>query len=174
MLNVVINEYKDLLCERAFLLKELSVLPVGYISKKTINGKEYCYLQSRQHGKITGSYIKAENIETIENELKRRKRYEAELPNVEKRLSEIREAVKLLDASYLRKTDMLELSIGMDELADATKSKCLTFAEAMTSIEGVPVSKATKEELNNWLSGKTTFLSVFESTLKRYGFPAEV
>ena len=69
---------------------------------------------------------------------------------------------------------MLDLSAGMDEINDLTKNRCVTFADAMTSIEGVPVSKTAKEELDNWLSGKATFISVFESTLKRYGFPVEV
>lgn len=174
MLATITNEYKNLLSKRAFFLKELSVLPNGYISKKNINGKEYCYLQCRTHGKITSVYIKTENVGTIENDLKLRKKYESEFTDIEKRLSEIREAVKLLDSSFIRKLDMLELTVGMDEISSTTKNKCLNFADAMTSIEGVPVSKTAKEELNNWLSGKVTFISVFESTLKRYGFPVEV
>lgn len=174
MLATITNEYKNLLSKRAFFLKELSVLPNGYISRKNINGKEYCYLQCRTHGKITSVYIKTENVGTIEKDLKLRKKYEAELPVIEKRLSEIREAIKLLDSSFIRKLDMLELTVGMDEISSTTKNKCLTFADAMTSIEGVPVSKTAKEELNNWLSGEVTFISVFESTLKRYGFPVEV
>ena len=174
MLEVITNEYKALLSERAFFLKELSVLTDGYISRKNINGKEYCYLQSRVHGKVTSVYIKVENVDSIDRELKLRKKYEAELPGIEKRLSEIREAVKLLDSSFIRKLDMLELSAGMDEIADLTKNRCVTFADAMTSIEGVPVSEEAKEELDDWVSGKATFISVFESTLKRYGFPVEV
>ncbi|MBQ7100238.1 MAG: hypothetical protein IJN81_01295 [Clostridia bacterium] len=174
MLKTITTEYKNLLSKRVFFINELSVLPNGYISKKNINGNEYCYLQCRVHGKVTSVYIKSENVDSIDRDLKLRKKYESELSDVEKRLVEIREAVKLLDSSFIRKLDMLELSAGMDEIADLTKTRCVTFADAMTSIEGVPVSKTAKEELDNWLSGKATFISVFESTLKRYGFPVEV
>lgn len=174
MLENIINEYKTLLLKRASYLKELSVLPTGYISKKYINGNEYCYLQCRVHGKITSTYIKAENIDSIDKELKLRKEYESLLPDIEKRLLEIKEAVKLLDSSAIRKLDMLELTVGMDEIEKTVKKQCLTFADAMTSIEGVPVSKTAQEDLNDWLSGKATLISVFESTLKRYGFPVEV
>ena len=174
MLKTITTEYKNLLAKKIFFINELSVLPNGYISKKNINGNEYCYLQCRVRGKITSVYIKTESVDSIDRELKLRKKYESELSDVEKRLSEIREAIKLLDSSFIRKLDMLELSAGMDEIAYLTKTRCVTFADAMTSIEGVPVSKKAKEELDNWLSGKATFISVFESTLKRYGFPVEV
>lgn len=174
MLATITNEYKDLLSKRVFFLNELSVLSTGYISRKNINGNEYCYLQSRVHGKVTSVYIKAESVDSIDRELKLRKKYEAELHSIEKRLSEIREAVKILDSSFIRKFDLLDLSVGMDEINDLTKNRCVTFADAMTSIEGVPVSKTAKEELDDWLYGKATFISVFESTLKRYGFPVEV
>ena len=44
----------------------------------------------------------------------------------------------------------------------------------MTSIEGVPISDRVKNDLANWKNGNITFLSVFEQTLRRYGFVTEV
>ena len=147
---------------------------MGYFSKKHINGKDYYYLQYRLQNKITSVYIKNETVNKTKKELALRKKYESEISGIEKRLAELKEAVKLLDSSYIRKLDMLELCSGMDKITQSTKNKCITFADAMTSIEGVPISKTTEEDLNNWFSGKTTYISVFENTLKRYGFSVEV
>lgn len=174
MLKSIIKEYENLLVKRDNILENLFLMPAGYVSKKNINGKDYYYLQCRVQGKVTSVYIKNENVDTIEKELSLRKKYESELSDIEKRLFEIKEAVKLLDFSYIRKLDMLELSSGMDKISQSTKNKCITFADAMTSIEGVPASKATKQELNDWLSGKATFASILENTLRRYGFAVEV
>ncbi len=173
MLSAITNEYTELLSRKALILRELPKLPIGYISKKNIKGKEYCYLQTRVHGKITSTYLKTDEAKTAVYELNLRKKYESELPDIEKRISKIKNAVKLLDGSFARKLDMLELCVGMDEMSAAIKSKCLSFADAMTSIEGVPISDSAKNELDKWMNGTATFLSVFESTLKRYGFPVE-
>lgn len=61
----------------------------------------------------------------------------------------------------------------MDELSKNIKQECITFSEAMTSIEGFSASEETKNNLNSWKDGSITFLSIFESTLKKYGFSVE-
>lgn len=174
MIQTIKKEYTDLLKKRAFIMRELSSLPVGYISRKNINGKEYCYLQSRKNGKVTSSYIKAEDAETVSAHLNLRKQYESELANIDQRLSEIENAVKLLDKSDSHFLDLLKLSVGMDDISNRSKQKSVSFADAMTSIEGVPVSDKTRKDVNEWVNGAVSFLSVFEGTLKRYGFPVEV
>lgn len=170
----IINEYTNLLERKVTIQRELSVLPIGYISKKNINGKEYSYLQMRVNGKVNSTYIKNDDVKIITEKLNLRKKYESELPNINLRLAEIEKATKLLNDSLARRLDILKLSIGMDELPQGMKQMCLSFSEAMTSIEGVEVSDTAKQELNNWKNGTASFLSVFESTLRRYGFPVEV
>ena len=68
---------------------------------------------------------------------------------------------------------MLKLTNGMDNISSEEKEKRISFSEAMTSIEGVPVSDRVKSDLANWKNGNITFLSVFEQTLRRYGFVTE-
>ena len=41
----IIFEYKELLASKLEIQQKLSVLPKGYISKKTIGSKQYLYLQ---------------------------------------------------------------------------------------------------------------------------------
>ncbi len=58
------------------LKQELDTLPVGYISKKTINGKVQHYLQWRENGKLKSKYIRKDELETIEQQIARRKELE--------------------------------------------------------------------------------------------------
>ena len=170
----IIFEYKELLAEKLEIEQNLAVLPRGYIYKKTIGGKQYLYLQTRNGDTVESKYIKAEEVEEITNQLSLRKEYESELPEVILRLSKIETAAELLDKALLRKLKVLKLSSGMDSISAEEKEKRISFSDAMTSIEGVPVSDRVKNDLANWKNGNITFLSVFEQTLRRYGFLSEV
>ncbi len=170
----IIFEYKELLATKLEIEQKLSVLPKGYISKKTIGGKRYLYLQTRNGDTVESKYIKAEEFEEITKQLSLRKEYEAALPEILIRLADIETAAELLDKALLRKLKMLKLTSGMDSISDYEKEKRISFSDAMTSIEGVPVSDRVKNDLANWKKGNITFLSVFEQTLKRYGFVTEV
>ena len=170
----IIFEYKELLAAKLEIEQNLSVLPKGYISKKTIGGKQYLYLQTRNGDTVESKYIKAEEAQDITNQLFLRKEYEAELPDILIRLSDIETAAELLDKALLRKLKMLKLTSGMDSISANEIEKRISFSDAMTSIEGVPVSDRVKNDLANWKNGNITFLSVFEQTLRRYGFVTEV
>ena len=169
----IIFEYKELLAEKLEIEQNLAVLPRGYISKKTIGGKQYLYLQTRNGDTVDSKYIKAEEVEEFTNQLSLRKEYEAELPEVSLRLSKIETAAELLDKALLRKLKILKLASGMDSISADEKEKRISFSDAMTAIEGVPVSDRVKNDLDNWKNGNITFLSVFEQTLRRYGFITE-
>lgn len=69
------------------LLKKLDSLPDGYISKKTIKGKVYSYLQYFEEGKIVSKYVPNDKLANLEKKLALRKEIEAE--------------VKELSASYI-------------------------------------------------------------------------
>ena len=170
----IIFEYKELLASKLEIEQKLNVLPKGYISKKTIGGKQYLYLQTRNGDTVESKYIKAEEVEEIAKQLSLRKDYEAQLPEILIRLADIETAAELLDKALLRKLKMLKLTSGMDSISADEKEKRISFSDAMTSIEGVPVSDRVKKDLANWKNGNITFLSVFEQTLKRYGFVTEV
>ena len=170
----IVSEYKKLLDLKFEIEQKLSVLPKGYISKKTIGGKQYLYLQIRNGNTIESKYIKSDEVEKLTKQLYLRKEYEAELPKILSRLADIETATELLNKALLRKLKMLKLTIGMDNISATEKEKRISFSDAMTSIEGVPVSEMVKNDLNNWKNGEKTYVSIFEQTLKRYGFVTEV
>lgn len=61
------------------LEKELSACPVGYISRKVINGKERFYLQWTENGKVKSRYIKADELEQVRASVERRKQLKEQL-----------------------------------------------------------------------------------------------
>lgn len=168
--NAIVNEYTKLLEKKARLQKDLSVLPQGYISKKNINGRTYYYLQNRVSGKMTGIYLKKDEVDRVSEQLRLRKQYEAELPKVNSRLSELEQAAQLIGHGLDRRLLLQKLGAGMDRLSADQKGRCISFADAMNAIEGVPASAQTSKGLADWQAGKTSYLSVFEATLRRYGF----
>lgn len=168
----LISEYKELLELKIQIERKLATLPKGYISEKTIGGNKYFYLQTRNGSTVESKYIK--NVDEIKSEIALRKKYEAELPTVTKRITELESAAKILSKALFRKLKVLKLSTGMDNISSAEREKRISFSDAMSSIEGVPISDKVKSDLVSWKNGNITFLSIFEQTLKRYGFAAEV
>lgn len=58
---------------------QISMLPIGYISKKNINGNIYYYRQWTEKGKVKSKYIKKNELELIEGQIAKRKRLEKQL-----------------------------------------------------------------------------------------------
>lgn len=61
------------------LEKELSTCTNGYISRKTINGKERFYLQWMQNGKLKSRYIKADEFDQVYADVEKRKQIQEKL-----------------------------------------------------------------------------------------------
>ncbi len=174
MAREISDEYNNLLKRKAEIEIKLPTLPQGYISKKHIGGNEYYYLQARSGVKVTSRYLKVEEVVEVKQQIALRKEYESELPQIRHRLDELETAAQLIGDGVCRRLQILKISVGMDEISEQQKQRCISFADAMTAIEGVPVSDQTKCDLNDWKNGEVTFRSVFETTLRRYGFPVEV
>ena len=65
------------------LKKKIEQLPKGYISNKTIGGKERHYLQWSENGKMKSLYIKDEDYERIKNGIEERKKLQKQLKEEE-------------------------------------------------------------------------------------------
>ncbi len=63
----------------AELEREIAVLPVGSITKKKINGREYYYHRVTKDGKRTENYIPFEEVEELRRQIDRRKELEKTL-----------------------------------------------------------------------------------------------
>ena len=146
-------------------------LPKGYISKKTIRGNVQRYLQRREGSRLVGTYIRNDEAEAVQKKIERRKEIAMALPDIDAQLEALEQTAKLIGNDLFCRLMLYKLSAGMDELDADEKEKCASFGVAMNAIEGVSVSRETWKDIDAWKRGDLPFISVFESTLKRYGFP---
>ncbi len=161
-------EYKTLLAEARALQQRLDVLPTGYISKKTINGKNYYYLQSRKSGRIVSQYLKQAEVEDMIQKIKERKSALEQKKQIVSRIKQLEQAAKLLGNEVSRELLFLKLTDGMDLLSESQKARSVSFADSLNAIEGVPITADLAQGISDWVSGERTFSSLFEDTLKKY------
>ena len=70
----------------AELEQQISALPAGSVTKKTVNGKEYFYHRWTENKKRREKYIPADELENFRAQIKRRKELEQELKALKKQL----------------------------------------------------------------------------------------
>lgn len=169
----LIQEYSSQVSRQAAIRAELRSAPRGYISYKHIGGNTYAYLQRRVGKGISSQFIQAEQLERVSSGIARRKELELEQKQISRRIAELEKAGSLLSPATARKLRRIKLSAGMDTLPRQQKEKSLTFSQAMTYIEGIPVSEKTAEKMAAWKDGRMSFSQLLEDTLTRYGFPVE-
>ena len=174
MANSIEREYKKSLSQRSDIISLLDQLPDGYISEKTINGTKQHYLQKRVGKKIIGKHISSGELSSVRLGLSRRESLDKELKAVEERLDSIEAASKLISHNLYQRILLLKACMPMENLSTDAKVRASSFAEAMNAIEGIPATSEMKSNINAWHSGEISFLSLYEATLKKYGFPVEV
>lgn len=173
MKKSMINEYNELISKKHKLEKEIESFPIGYISKKKIKNNEQYYLQHRVGNKVISSYIKKSDLETINRAIERRNECFDDLCAIEKELVNLEKAAELIDKKVYDKLLIYKMCYKMDTLDLENKKESHAFACAMNAIEGVEITNETKQNIEKWINGEKTFLSVFEDTLNRYGFIKE-
>ena len=75
---------RNILARIEELKSEIKKLPSGYISHKTIYGKERCYYQWREDGKLKSKYIKEGEYEGLRKDIEKRREYQEELKKLQK------------------------------------------------------------------------------------------
>ena len=70
------------------LARQISNLPAGSVTKKTINGKDYFYHRWTENKKRREKYIPADELESFRAQIRRRKELEQELKSLKKQLPE--------------------------------------------------------------------------------------
>ena len=70
----------------AELEQQISALPAGSITKKTVSGKDYFYHRWTENKKRREKYIPAEEVDSFQKQVERRKALEKELKMLQKQL----------------------------------------------------------------------------------------
>lgn len=92
--NVLQEEYDRSKRMKEAMENELSQLPKGYISKKTINSKVYFYLQRRDGLKVVSSYIPLDELPEIEEQVAKRKQIEESIKTIVSNMKKIGRVIK--------------------------------------------------------------------------------
>ena len=136
----MVDDYSALLQKKTSVETALISLPQGYISHKTIKGKAYAYLQNRVNGKMTSTYLKADDEPGVAEALEKRKQQEETLSDLNQQILTMETQAESMDKSVFRRMMMVKLSLNMDSMDSMQKEKSISFANAMNAIEGVPAS----------------------------------
>lgn len=162
------DEYIELLNERTVNINKVEKLKKGYLSTKTISGKDYTYLQYRKEGKLLSDYVMSSNLSIIQSEVTERKQRVEAIKEINIRLEKIEAATKILDIVLYRKLTTIRKCIEMDSLSLNNRKAALSFGNSMHALEGVAATKNVDENLVNWANGGISFLESFLSTLHNY------
>ena len=92
--SVLQEEYERSERMKFAMESELNELPKGYISKKKIAGKSYCYLQQRIKMKIIGAYIPPEELAAVRKQIDRRKQLEESIRELKINMKKIKRVTK--------------------------------------------------------------------------------
>jgi len=163
------NEYATLLYRQTNTRQKLQAIPRGYVTVKKISGKEYHYLQYTYLGKKKSEYLRESEVKSVRDKLAVRDSLQKELDNNNANLDRLEKAVKILDEQLSRSFFYLRQCADMDALPISKRDKALSFARAMTSLEGLPARKTTEENLQLWAKGEKSFADFYLPTLQNYG-----
>lgn len=165
----IYDEYNSLVNRYVQIRLRLQLLPKGSLGKKCISNKTYHYLQYSLCGKKKTEYIREQDVEDIRYKLSVVKQLQEELETIRIDLSRLEQAVEILDSSLSRTFYFLRQCADMDAMPVAKRKDVLSFAVAMTALEGIPAQKGTDSNLNAWVKGEKAFADFYIPTLQRYG-----
>ena len=161
-------EYRDLLAREIKLRQELHRIPKGYLVTKKIAGKDYLYLQYTVQGKKKSEYVHEEDRTRIKAAIARREPTKGELDDLRREQIRLESAAKILDSNLYRTFMFLKQCAEMDALPMEKRQDALSFARAMTALEGLSAREETEQNLLLWAKGERKFVDFYMKSLQTY------
>lgn len=129
--------------------EKLAALPTGYISKKTISGKERFYLQWMENGKLKSRYIKSGEFEEIAAQVDLRKHLQSEL----KKLKESPEGIQEMARKRKAVRSMIQITGTLmsedKEIATVKNGVIVACNEAL-----LPLYLKRTKHMEGWLAAR--------------------
>ena len=161
-------EYKELLAEDIRLRQEMHLIPKGYLVTKKIAGKDYLYLQYTVQGKKKNEYVREEDVQRIKSAIARRDPVKVEMDMLRREQNRLESAAKILDSNLYRTFIFLKQCADMDAMPLEKRSGALSFARAMTALEGLSAKDETEQNLLLWAKGQKPFSDFYMKSLQSY------
>ena len=89
-------ELSEMQARAAELEQQISALPAGSVTKKTVSGKDYFYHRWTENKKRREKYIPADELESFRAQIERRKELEQEIVSLETEAERVAEGARKL------------------------------------------------------------------------------
>lgn len=162
------DEYRELLAHETKLRQEMHRIPKGYLVTKRIAGKEYLYLQYTAQGKKKSEYIHEDDWTWIKAAIARREPAKEEMDILRREQIRLESAARILDTNLYRTFMFLKQCAEMDSLPMEKRQDALSFARAMTALEGLSAREETEQNLLLWAKGEKKFADFYMKSLQSY------
>lgn len=162
------DEYRELLAHETKLRQEMHRIPKGYLVTKKIAGKEYMYLQYTAQGKKKSEYIHEDDWTWIKAAIARRGPAKEEMDILRREQIRLESAARILDTNLYRTFMFLKQCAEMDALPMEKRQDALSFARAMTALEGLSAREETEQNLLLWAKGEKKFTDFYMKSLQSY------
>lgn len=148
---------KDVIERIRQIENELIGLPIGYISKKIISGKERFYLQWLEDGKLKSRYIKANEYDDITAKVEKRKQLQEELKTLKETPTGIRESNLKRKAARnminitgtIMSEDRIVATVKNGEITDYDEKLIPLYLKRTKNVEGWLASRAIDTHRTN-------------------------
>jgi hypothetical protein len=164
----IYDEYSVLLNERSDNAQAIAQLKSGYISTKTISGKQYRYLQNRVNGKLVSKYIPADALPQVRVELEERRQREHKITDADNRLDRLEAATGILDKTLRDKLIVARRCATVDALSVEKRANAVAFGNAITALEGLSASESVERNIKLWKNDNISFHDSYLNTLREY------
>ena len=162
------DEYRELLAHETKLRQEMHRIPKGYLVTKKMAGKEYLYLQYTAQGKKKSEYIHEDDWTWIKAAIARREPAKEEMDILRREQIRLESAARILDTNLYRTFMFLKQCAEMDALPMEKRLDALSFARAMTALEGLSAREETEQNLLLWAKGEKKFADFYMKSLQSY------
>ena len=95
------------------LERQIAALPIGYISKKTINGKTRYYHQWTENGKKHSQYLRDGELEPLQEQIEQRKVLQAQLKELQAKMPKVRQPKLDFETSVIVGKGLAAMSQGV-------------------------------------------------------------
>ena len=95
------------------LERQIAALPIGYISKKTINGKTRYYHQWTENGKKHSQYLRDGELEPLREQIEQRKVLQAQLKELQAKMPKVRQPKLDFETSVIVGKGLAAMSQGV-------------------------------------------------------------
>ena len=119
-------------------------------------------------GKKKSEYLRESEVDIVREQLALRESFYEKLEENSANLDRLERAAKILDEQLSRTFFYLRQCADMDALPISKREKALSFARAMTALEGLPARETTEENLQLWAKGEKSFADFYLPALQDY------